>query len=415
MLHPPLKPFSFESERISRNASSDFDLSSDFEYVCRYLKGETSIGVLSPCVCVYGDLGSGQTTFLLKVCERLVGSHFVEKSEILGFRVRPDCNLQSLWNFLINLAKEKQERATVALLSQSTVTLKKKYAVAQAFISSNFKVICVDGIDSDGRVVWSHLSEILNKLNDQRVIIQVSRMGWNCLAWTLAEALFVEVKGLTTAFCKNYIKTECGLKMREEQISTVCSVTRNNPTALKLFCNAINKFQLSSETVDLFLSSSGDHSSHHRSLQTTPSAIDIVLHFCHQFLDESDRRVFHQLSQLREPLPMLDVPEVIEKLVTLGLVIKEAHNVATSLGESIFTLSVASCLQLNSSLLSHISVDEPLLEGKLFSAFNAWFSLLSINLCELVSDAERNVWPFVPEKWYVKIELLIEHTLILYP
>lgn len=128
------------------------------------------------------------------------------------------------------------------------------------------------------------------------------------------------------------------------------------------------------------------------------------------------KNVFHQLCLLREPLPLVTVPQEIEKLARLGLVEKEVISEDKEINSVLYTVSVPSCFCLSSWQFSCIADNNgpsnPDLIQECFSVFDLWFSLLSEKLFQLISDAQGNAWPFVPEKWSACIKQLWKNNMV---
>ena len=155
MFYTSLKTILFQGNS-RKYQNSDFELSNSVESIIDLFDGKDPA-----CVVVYGEPGSGRTTLLSNVCHTLLERN-LKQSEICGLRVRAGCSVQSLWNFLSGISKDIQDKDTASLLLQSSAKLSRKYKAAKAFISSNFKLVCIDDVYSDGGLVWSHLSQFLS-------------------------------------------------------------------------------------------------------------------------------------------------------------------------------------------------------------------------------------------------------------
>jgi len=389
MLYASLKPIILGGNN-RKHQNSDFELSNSLESIIDRLEGNDPI-----CVVVYGEPGSGRTTFLSKVCDTLLERN-LKQSEICGLRVRAGCSTQSLWNFLSGISKDRQDKATASLLLQSSVKLSKKYKAAQAFISSNFKLVCIDDVYSDGGLVWSHLSQLLPKIKAHLVVVS-TRQEALLIQSPLTEqtVLPVELKGVGMDSFKQSLSNKLPhWKLSHDELLRIYTMLNGNPTSLKILTNAVNEFKLPPESFDCaFLSYS-------QPLNDKESFL-MVLKFVFQNLTVWEKKVLGQLCQLREPLPLRSVSEEIGKLVRLGLVDEEAISEDRRTNKGIQSVSVPCCIQLSSLQLIDTSDHNGLThEAQLhFSVFDLWYDLLSEKLHQLVNDARGNAWPFVPEKW----------------
>ena len=395
MLYTSLKQLSFHDDNRIKRHISNLELSSTLKSISKHLEVKTTKLNKPACVYIYGEPGCGRSSLLLDICETFIGGKLTA-SDVFGVRVRPGCTLESLWNLFSEIAKERQDRETASKLTQSSVKLSKKYKVAQDFILSNFKLICVDDVSADGRIVWSHLSKLLDKTNVGVVLVSTEQecnflfnettRGWQFLS--------VEVKGLTVpSFTETSGQLLTFWKLREEQIFEIYTALNGNPTAINIFINVVNEFQLPLESLRCFLLSHKKKTMLHKIGKEDQNAILTVLQFVFKHLTAYEKQVYSHLCQLREPLPVIDVSKEQEKLVRLGLVNKQAIGVNKQASD-VVSISVAECLQLSSTQLTDFSA-----EVKAPSSFDAWYALLSSKLHVLVTDAERNAWPFVPEKW----------------
>lgn len=391
MFYTSLKPILFHHNDRS-NQNSDFELSHSLESIINQLEDNEPSRVV-----IYGEPGCGRTTLLHKICNKLLESRLTN-NEIFGLRVRAGCSVQSLWNFLSEISKERQDKDTASLLLQSSAKLSKKYRAGQAFISSNFKLICIDDVYSDDGMVWSHLSRVLHEIK-AHVVVVCTRNEVPLLQATLTLeqiVLSVELKGIcmdSFKKCLDHKLPEWTLS-DEEELRTFKTLN-GNPTSLKIIVNAVDEFKLPPEILNCSYLLCSEH--HEQECCSVLKVIQFLL----EHLTAFEKEVFSQLCQLREALPMTTVKEEIEKLVRLGLVNKEFFDVDTGTNEVIYSISVASCIQLSLLQLTCASdINGDCSDGMAhFSVFDAWYALLSEKLHQLISDAQGNAWPFVPEKW----------------
>ena len=393
MFYTSLQPILFQGNS-RKYQNSDFEPSNSVESIIDLFDEKDRA-----CVVVYGEPGSGRTTLLSKVCDTLLERN-LKQSEICGLRVRVGCSAQSLWNFLSGISKDKQDKDTASLLLQSSAKLSKKYKAAQAFISYNFKLVCIDDVYSDGGLVWSHLSQLLPKTKAQcHVIVVSTRKEAPLIQSTVTEqtVLSVELKGIGMDSFKQSLSSKLpDWMLSDGELFKICTMLNGNPTSLKILTNAVNEFKLPPESFDCALLSCTEPLNKEES-----SSVLMVLQFVFQHLRVWDKQVLGQLCQLREPLPLRTVSEEIGKLVRLGLVDKEAISEDTRTNKGIYSISVPCCIQLSSLQLIDTSDNNGLSpEAQLpFSVFDLWYGLLSEKLQQLVNDAQGNAWPFVPEKW----------------
>ena len=393
MFYTSLKPILFQGNS-RKYQISDFELSNSVESIIDHFNGKDKA-----CVVVYGEAGSGRTTLLSKVCDTLLERN-LKQSEICGLRVRAGCSVQSLWNFLSGISKDRQDKDTASLLLQSSAKLSKKYLAAQAFISSNFKLVCIDDVYSDGGSVWSHLSQLLPQIKAHVIVVSTKKEA-PLIQSTVTEhtVLSVELKGIGMDSFKQSLSNKLSdWMLSDDELLRICTMLNGNPTSLKILINAVSEFKLPPESFDCGLLSYSEPLNKEES-----SSVLMVLQFVFQHLTVWEKQVLGQLCQLREPLPLRTVSEEIGKLVRLGLVDKEAISEVTRTNKGIYSISVPCCIQLSSLQLIDTSDNNGLMirpEAHLhFSVFDLWYGLLSEKLHQLVNDAQGNAWPFVPEKW----------------
>ena len=312
--------------------------------------------------------------------------------------MRAGCSAQSLWNFLSGISKDRQDKDTASLLLQSSAKLSRKYKAAQAFISSNFKLVCIDDVYSDGGSVWSHLSQLLPQIKVHVIVVSTKKEA-PLIQSTVTEqtVLSVELKGIGMDSFKQSLSNKLSdWMLSDDELLRICTMLNGNPTSLKILTNAVYEFKLPPESFDCGLLSYSEPLNTEES-----SSVLMVLQFVFQHLTVWEKQVLGQLCQLREPLPLRTVSEEIGKLVRLGLVDKEAISEDTRTNKGIYSISVPCCIQLSLLQLIDTSDNSGLSpEAQLdFSVFDLWYGLLSEKLHQLVNDAQGNAWPFVPEKW----------------
>ena len=359
-------------------------------------------GNVPPPVLVYGEPGCGLTTLLLWICDTIVDDTLLEKSDILSLRVRPGWSVQSLWSFLSEIAKTKHDKDTASLLLQSSTELCQKNKAAQRFIASHFKLICVDDALADGGVVWSYLLQLFWDKNMSLIAVSSQVKGPGHQTTQVEQSILSgELKGVGKESYKKLLQEQLpDWNFDDDKLSRIHSVLNGNPSSLNIFQNVVKELNLPQDSVDFLVSSVNCHDQ-----QEKHSVFNVIeLLFQPSWLTLQERKVFDKLCLLRsELLPIIRVPEEVEKLLRLGLVRKEviAKDTGTNNG-ALHALSVSSCFCISSlqrRFIADHNGQSPDQIHKYFSVFNLWFALLSEELHKLIMDAQGNAWPFVPEKW----------------
>ena len=172
--------------------------------------------------------------------------------------------------------------------------------------------------------MWTHFLQVLHNVNTC-IIAVCTRKEVPLLEATLTEqtSLLVELKGISIDSFKKSLDHELSnWSLNEEQQLKIFSMLSGNPTALKIFVNVVNEFKVSSQSLDCSFLSCSKHPLEHNNEHEIYS-VSRVLQFAFSHLTACEKQVFDQLCQLREPLPMINMPEEVEKLVRLGFVNKE--------------------------------------------------------------------------------------------
>ena len=392
MFNTSLKPILLQSSKYKE--VSDFELSVPMESIIAKLKGNEPSPIL-----VHGEPGCGLTTLLSWICDTLVDDTLLEKSDMLSFRVSSGCSEESLWSFLSEIAGTKLDKDTASLLLQSSTKLcQRKFEAAQKFIASHFKLICVDDALADGGVVWSYLLQLFCDIKMPLIAVS-SQIKAPVLQTTQAEQsiMSVELKGVGKESYKKLLQEQLpDWNFDDNKLSRIHSVLNGNPSTLKIFLNVVKEFNLPQDRVDFLVSSVNCHDQ-----QEKHSVFNVIESlFQPSWLTVQEKKVFRELCLLRELLPIIHVPEEVEKLVRLGLVRKEViakDSTGTNNG-SLHALSVSSC-SLQRSFIADYNGQSPDQMPKNFSVLNLWLALLSEELRRLIMEAQENSWPFVPEKW----------------
>nr|XP_058972304.1 alpha-protein kinase 1-like isoform X3 [Pocillopora verrucosa] len=397
MLYTSLTQLHFQDNQRIKHDICNLEFSIPFQSILKHLDKKATTSDKPACVYIYGEPGCGRSSVLLDICEKSIQRKLLA-SKVCGLRVRKRCTLESLWNLLSEIAKERKDRETASTLTNSKVKLSKKYKVAQAFISANFQLICVDDASADGGIVWSHLSKLLNKTNIGVALVSSEQecnfpFKEEIKDWQL---LSVKVKGLNVqSFTLNVRELYSSLKLNEEMISKIHCILNGNPRAVDILINVFREYNLPDKSLHcVFLSLENDGMVHEIGKDDL-NPILLVLQFVFEHLTAFEKRVYSQLCHLREPLPVIHLSKEAEKLIRLGLVTNQASSLCSSKQAiNLASISVAQCFQLSAAQLLDFSA-----EDEAPSTFELWYALLSSKLQTLIADAERNAWPFVPEKW----------------
>lgn len=309
----------------------------------------------------------------------------MKESDILYINVRPGCDRHSLYHLIGTIARDKQDIDTASFLSQSTVKIAKKNKVLQLFLKANFKLICVDRSCDDG-VFWSHFVSILEDGELCIPVIAVSTVNSGPPSPQLLYSVHeVQVKGLKEEAAKALLNEYCS-SLSNAQVARICNELSCNPVAIRLFGHFLVEFS----------SSMQDFTEHIQALSDTQQTgqserpVDAVLKCIFSHLDLPVKSVLNQLSQLRKPLPLLKMPREVDQLVRLTLLTKETFTTPDGIIVNLVSMQTSLLIDFPDS-----AGDDP---GN-FNVVNLWLELLSKELQELIVDAEKHAWPFIPEKW----------------
>ena len=358
MLYTSLTQLHFQDNQRIKHDICNLEFSIPFQSILKHLDKKATTSDKPACVYIYGEPGCGCSSVLLDICEKSIQRKLLA-SKVCGLRVRKGCTLESLWNLLSEIAKERKDRETASTLTNSKVKLSKKYKVAQAFISANFQLICVDDASADGGIVWSHLSKLLNKTNIGVALVSSEQecnfpFKEEIKDWQL---LSVKVKGLNVqSFTLNVRELYSSLKLNEEMISEIHCILNGNPRAVDILINVFREFNLPDKSLHcVFLSLENDGMVHEIGKDDL-NPILLVLQFVFEHLTAFEKRVYSQLCHLREPLPVIHLSKEAEKLIRLGLVTNQASSLCSSKQAiNLASISVAQCFQLSAAQLLDFS------------------------------------------------------------
>ena len=358
MLYTSLTQLHFQDNQRIKHDICNLEFSIPFQSILKHLDKKATTSDKPACVYIYGEPGCGRSSVLLDICEKSIQRKLLA-SKVCGLRVRKGCTLESLWNLLSEIAKERKDRETASTLTNSKLKLSKKYKVAQAFISANFQLICVDDASADGGIVWSHLSKLLNKTNIGVALVSSEQecnfpFKEEIKDWQL---LSVKVKGLNVqSFTLNVRELYSSLKLNEEMISEIHCILNGNPRAVDILINVFREFNLPDKSLHcVFLSLENDGMVHEIGKDDL-NPILLVLQFVFEHLTAFEKRVYSQLCHLREPLPVIHLSKEAEKLIRLGLVTNQASSLCSSKQAiNLASISVAQCFQLSAAQLLDFS------------------------------------------------------------
>ena len=348
----------------------------------------------SCCIQVIGDPGSGRTTFTQAVCKSLLDNGY-SSAQLLFVNVQPGSNEACVWGLFSELAREKQEKEMASVFSQTSVKLLKKLETLVNFLQLHYKLICLDNVEHDGLFLFTLISSALLRATC-RVMITCSQdiINHSFIPWDVFHS--VHVSGLQEVYLTTYCTTP--LLSTQLLLSRTSGILNCNPVALKLFYNFVKEFSLSTEQIENQLRVLEKYKLENED-QKSCHAVQLVLKLVYDWLDQHEKLALLQLSQLRQPLPLLDTQSV-DQLVRLSLVV--VRETVYSNGIVVYFVTMPTCIQKyfqeefsKSEATGSIVCDQK----DEFDVLQMWLSLISKELFELVESAECGMWPFVPEKW----------------
>ena len=384
-LSPP--EFNINASTFARKLNTTDDLDGVVSHIEKYQEGQ------SYCIQILGDPGSGCTTFAQAICISLINNEYCTEQQLLFTRVQPECNEASVWNLFSELAKEKQEKEIASVFSQTSVKLLKKLETLVQFLQLNFKVICLDDVGCDGLFVFKLISSALLRASCKVVITSSEDIrGTAFIAWE--DCCSVHVKGFKEVLLPDHCTMFSSLS-RQSLMSRAKNILSCNPVAYKVFSNFVNEFSLSVEQAEDQL----DNLERYKLENQQPfNAVELVLKLLSNWLDQTEMVSLLQLSQLRQPLPVLKTQSV-SKLARLSLLtIRESKQNNAMV---VYFVTMPICIQRyfqDEFRKNKIKDDEVKMKEK-FDVLQLWLSLLSKELLVLIDNAESSEWPFVPEKW----------------
>ncbi|XP_031558814.1 uncharacterized protein LOC116295195 [Actinia tenebrosa] len=326
---------------------------------------------------LFGEPGSGCSTLVQGLCQHLCEIEHIAEKEILYLSLNGCCNEKSLWEFMSDLAKERNHKEQATFFS---ATSEKKDEKIKRFLGFfNFKVVCFDNADCNDGLVESFLEHLVcSKIKTFIIGTQTRQIQTN------AQVSTIEVRGLNLSTAQELFKKLCPSCAYEDgQISSLCGILKYNPIAINFFCALVNSHKLDATQLQL---SKGER-------RVDMFALDWILDYIKQSLEPSYISILYQLCHLRRPLPMTEVTPEISKLMELNLLTVKKEG-------SVNVIAIDSCLQKYLSCKRDMNTDKDAVQQTAdFSVLKCWLSLVCFKLQNLVQDAEGNAWPFVEEKW----------------
>lgn len=378
--------FDTNARIYARKLSTTDDLDGVVSHIEKCQEGQ------SCCIQIIGDPGSGRTTFAQGICCSLIDNKFCTEQQLLFTRIQPEYNESSLWNLLSELAKEKQEKEIASVFSQTTVKLLKKLETLVQFLQLHFKVICLDDVGCDGLSVFKLISSALLRASCKVVMTSSEDIRGNAFnAWE--EFHSVHVKGFLEVELPDHCAIFSSLA-KQSLLSRAVDIFSRNPVAFKVFSNFVDEFNLSVEQTEDQLNNLERYKLENQ--QPCNNAVELVLRLISDWLDQTEMISLLQLSQLRQPLPVLKTQSV-SKLARLSLLtIREGKQNNAMV---VYFITMPTCIQRYFQDQFRKNKDDEVKMQEEFDVLKMWLSLLSKELLVLIDDAESSEWPFVPEKW----------------
>lgn len=325
--------------------------------------------------CVRGPVGSGRTTFCKAVLKNLIQSGSCDESETTYIKIDQHDNIDCVWNCGLKLARLKNLGNTAVLLTSQSSTLEIKENVIVNIFNS-FKVVCFDNfpISEIDHRLYSLLVSIVYKLKTNVICIMKDSDA------LLENSTLVDVNGLNPDVIGSDLGWRTAVRYLDNNCKSLDISICLNPKAVGLLVSAscvlgILKFQVVNDK----------------------DPVVGVLNLIWMKLNDNERMLLMQLSELRQELPLKDV-SVLSGIMKLGLVeYKPSGTHGNLLGQVILCDSIREFVLTKKDKVKMVKI------GTTFDVLQCWMTLLSDELIGLIEEAKNNSWPFVPEKWYVKM------------
>ena len=319
---------------------------------------------------VVGSVGSGRTTFCKAVLKKLIQNHSVKESGIVYIKIKKNDNIDCVWKCGMQLARRKNMGiVTSVLASQSCSQQEKEEAMVRIF--NSFKVVSFDSLSPSqtNNQLYSLLMSILHKLTNNVIHIISSKETLPPNHGTI-----VQVHGLNRAAISGDLNWEKTVQYLDANYQSINKTTYLNPLAVQLLLNASQIFGICQ--------------------QEEIESLTDVLNIIWPHLSDHERLVLFQLSELRQELP-LENAEALSRIIQIGLIDYKPLS-GNLFGQVILSDSVQDFVLAKAETSQMRNKTDPN-----FDVFDCWMKLLCEELIGLIDEARNNVWPLVPEKWYV--------------
>ena len=238
----------------AKDLGSQLQVSHDPSFVCNLIREKHS-SVTPLCVLVDGEPGSGRTSFIQCICQKLISESFVNESGILYIDVKRGCDQSTLHSLISTIARERQDTGTASLLQQASVEQPSKDEAIQLFVKDNFNLIC---IDRSGYHDAGVISDLLSILGAGEVSIPIIAVSTQNVGSQLQEGVNMEavrISGMKEQYSKELLSAT-GLQFSDMEAARIFSCLSGNPVAIRLFLQYCAEFCLSkqdaAQTADMF-------------------------------------------------------------------------------------------------------------------------------------------------------------------
>ena len=377
--------------RTQGSASSKLILESRKNCVEKVLKHICSKDVNR--LIVHGGLGSGKTSVVKEVMRSIMekGKDF-SATDILYFKVSQHSCIESVYQLFGDLAKEfdLREESTI-LASSDSIDEKRRHAIVN--VTSMYKLICLEDVDSDGGNIWNVLKNVVQ----EETFLLATESAFPLPNVDLEEVSVIAIPMLTfeeTLQLTQNFRQEAEKKSvftEDSLIGRVYMASKGNPFCVMVLMNMFKN--LSPATMkERLLSLSNEAES---DPATENEAFLSTISFLLKHMSGLDKQLLYSVSHIRRPLPLAETDtERFTILVNVGLVslaeIKEDKTISVACPGS-----VARAVQC----LIGRRKSEPLSPCESIGAFHLWKSILCETLKDLLHGAETQEWAYVPEPW----------------
>ncbi len=328
-------------------------------------------------ILLHGEYGCGKSSVIQIVMQEIANSASVAKSDIWLLSLDRYSTLETVFQFLANQAKEREIRESYnKLISKNADVDEKMKAVNQ--VLQHCKLLFLDDIDAFGEEDFKFLMPQIEK-ND---LITV------CTSTSLIQAsdkqIAFEIASLKFATTKDFAEFA-------KEVYSMKDIDDGDLELANLFgplFASIIKSKGKGISKEMF----SELSSHELSGLPRNSRLEKALSLIMNQLTEKDRNTLFSISLARSPLPVRD-KTLFQSLEEYGLIVLEATEKGHVLCiQNSIARIVRNLLSQDSSFVENHSKNFP-------TPLDLWKDLLNSKLLQLLSDAERHAWPFVPEAW----------------